>query len=276
MGNEAASIAAVDKPATVASLTNDLAILGINSGDVVMVHASMSALGYVAGGAQAVVEALLGAVGTDGTIVMPAQSGHLSDPAGWQAPPVPPEWVQVIRDETPAYDPYLTQTRLMGQVVECFRQLRETERSPHPLYSFVAHGPKADAIVGTHPLDAGFGEGSPLGRLYELDARVLLLGTTHANNTSMHLAEYRANWAVKASTQQSAPVMIDGIREWTTWTESATSADDFAQAGEAFAETDHQVTGTVGAGIATLMSQRAVVDFAVTWMEANRPDSLAE
>ena len=68
---------------TVASLTADLRALGVRDGDVLMVHSSLSALGFVAGGPQAVCDALLGAVGPSGTVAMPSQSGDWSDPSDW-------------------------------------------------------------------------------------------------------------------------------------------------------------------------------------------------
>ncbi len=92
-------------PFTRGSLREDLLDLGVEAGSTVMVHSSLSRLGWVAGGAQAVVMALMDALGPTGTLVMPTHSGHLTDPARWERPPVPAEWWPLIRGETPAYDP---------------------------------------------------------------------------------------------------------------------------------------------------------------------------
>ncbi len=271
---ETETIAMVDRPATVASLTHDLRALGLDAGDVVIVHSSLSAIGWVAGGAQAVVESLLRVVTSTGTIVMPSQSGQLSDPSNWSDPPVPPEWVDELRHELPAYDPDLTPTRSMGQIVECFRSHPGTARSAHPLVSFAAHGLATERIVDEHPLTPAFGETSPLARLYELDAKVLLVGVGHANNTSLHLAEHRATWTGKVASRESAPVLIDGERQWVSWDDLEANEDDFDQIGNALAVTDIERVGAVGISLARLARQRAVIDFAAEWMTTHRPASL--
>lgn len=272
---EAEVIDRSSSPASVDSIVDDLTRLGVEAGEVVIVHSSLSALGWVAGGAQAVVEALLRSVGPSGTLVMPTQSGQLSDPANWSQPPVPADWIEPIRAGLPAYDPSLTPTRSMGEIVECFRRHPATIRSPHPLVSFAANGPAAHQIVGEHPLTPALGETSPLARLYDLDARVLLLGVGHANNTSLHLAEHRAEWHGKLTTTESAPILVDGERRWTTWTDLDVDEDDFDQIGAALAHSGIETIGRVGAGEARLGSQRAIVDVAVEWMQSNRPGSLA-
>ena len=275
MSSEADAIAAVDHPATASSLAGDLQALGLGPGHVVIVHSSLSGLGWVAGGAQAVVEALLATVGTTGTIVMATQSGQLGDPVTWSDPPVPDDWINVIRTETPAYDPDLTPTRSMGAVVECFRQHRSTVRSAHPLHSFAANGPHGHQIVGGHRFDDGFGESSPLRALHDLDALILLLQVGHGKNTSLHLAEHRANYSPKQRTSVGAPMRIDGERQWVTAEVLEPIEDDFGQIGDALAATDLEVTGAVAGGSARLMSMRPVVAFAADWMTEHRPASLA-
>jgi aminoglycoside 3-N-acetyltransferase len=130
------------------------------------------------------------AVGLDGSIMMPAFSGEMSDPATWLHPPVPPDWIEIIRRETPIYDPRLTPTRLMGTVAELFRTYPGVRRSSHPHSSFAACGRYADVIAGTHPLDFRFGSASPLGKLAALDGKVLLLGADTRRGSFIYLAQY--------------------------------------------------------------------------------------
>lgn len=270
MSREIQTISAVESPATKQSLVGDLQELGLRSGDCVLVHSSMSTIGWTVGGPQAVCEALLEVVGPTGTVVMPSQCGDLSDPANWTNPPVPKEWHETIRSQMPAFRPDRTPTRTMGKIVECFRGFEDTLRSNHPHVSFIANGPAAADILSEHPLDDPLGDGSPLGRLYDIDAKVLFLGTGYANNTAMHLAENRASWPAKATTQESAPILVDGERVWTTWTQLDTDEDDFPKAGEAFAATGAESIGPVGAARATLFSLVEVVDFMVDWIGSNR------
>ena len=267
---EADAIAASTRPATLTSLTADLHVLGVDAGAVVIAHVSLSRLGWVVGGAQIVVEALLAAVGPTGTVVMPTQSTHLSDPAHWVDPPVPAAWIDVVRAEMPVFDTALTPTRSMGQVVECFRHHRSTVRSAHPTLSFAACGDDAAAIVSDHPLSPGLGDSSPLGRLYERDARVLLLGVDHANNTSLHLAEHRAQWPSKAMHLEGTAQFVDGVRRWISYEDLDLDESDFAAIGEAFAATGCERRGPFGAGSGRLCKMRDVVDFGVTHMTTHR------
>ena len=258
------------EPVTHDRIVADLIELGVSSGDTLIVHSSLSAIGYVIGGAHTVVLALLQSIGPTGTLTMPGHSGALSEPSHWRNPPVPQEWWATERATMPAFDINLTPLRNMGVIPATFQRLPGVKRSNHPRTSHLAYGPLADIVTDGHALVDGLGERSPLARLYECDARVLLLGVPHLNNTSLHLAEHRATWPSKTLTSQGSPVLVNGRREWVTYDELETSSDDFDAIGVEIASHQLQTSGLVGFASAQLMNQRAVVDFAVGWITRNR------
>jgi aminoglycoside 3-N-acetyltransferase len=256
-------------PYTVTSLAADLRALGLTAGNLVLLHCSQRSIGFVAGGTHAVVQALLDVLGDDGTLVVPTHTPDNTDPAFWRHPPVPPTWWQDIRDHTPGFDPARTPSRWMGAVAEAVRTWPGALRSDHPQVSFAALGAHAPEIVRNHPLDDALGEGSPLGAIYRLDGKVLLLGCGHDSNTSLHLAEYRQQSPPRVPTGSSVR-QPDGTSRWTAWIDVDADETDFAQLGEDFDATGTRSIGRVGNATARLASQRDLVDFATGWLATHR------
>ncbi len=266
--SEIDAIRRTPSPRTRETLAADLRALDLDVQAPVLVHSSLSSLGWVSGGSVALIQALLDVLSPDGTLVMPAFSGDLTNPAAWRNPPVPREWWGIIRDTMPAYDPRITPTRGMGRTAELFRTWPDVRRSSHPFLSFAAWGAQADAITQGHSLEHGLGEGSPLGRLYELNASVLLLGVGYDSNTSFHLAEYRAPDSLLS--MEGAPVLVEGRRVWHSYRDVDLDARPFPEIGRAFDATPHVRMGAVGSAEARVFPLREAVDFATQWLTRRR------
>jgi len=254
-------------PPTVESLTKDLRTIGVKPGMLLFVHTALGKMGWVVGGAHAVILALEEAIGPDGTLVMPGFTGSLTEPSGWRDPPVPEEWWQIIRDNQPAFDKELSSLREIGIVAETFRKQTGTLRSYHPHASFLARGPLAKAITDNQPLDFCLGDGSPLETIYDNDGYVLLIGVKHGNNTSLHLAEFRAKSQANPERMQGGPMLVDGERKWVEYRDIECNEDLFPRIGEDFEkETEFVTIGKVGYAESRFFRQRELVDYAVEWI----------
>lgn len=215
--------------------------IGLQPTDSCIVHTRMSAFGFIPGGEQTVVS-VLKKVLADGDIIMPAQSTDLSDPEGWEFPSVDPSLISSVHDALPAFDPDLTPVHGLGRIPEYFRALHNTRRSLHPLYSMAAWGKHADWICETRTYDMPFGEGSPLDKLYQLDGKVLFLGTGFDTCTAIHYAESTIGRPLireAAPVGKTDPDQREASAEWITYGNvDLDKYDDFTVFGHHFMDTD--------------------------------------
>lgn len=228
-------------PAThsIADVLGQLRALGVAEGDVLLVHASFRAVRPVEGGPAGLIEALGRAVGSAGTLVMPSWTGD---------------------DDTP-FDAVRTPASTdLGIVAETFREQPGVRRSDHP-FAFAARGPAAAGIVaGPLPLPP-HRPASPVGRVHDLDGRILLLGVGHDANTTLHLAEtlagvpYGRPKHVTVGTAQ-APERVD-------YRENDHCCERFALADTWLRSRGLQAEGPVGHAAARLMRACDVVAVAV-------------
>ncbi|AOM84259.1 aminoglycoside N(3)-acetyltransferase [Salisediminibacterium beveridgei] len=256
---------------TVESITADLQNLGIVHGEKLLVHVSLSSMGWVNGGSTALIQALMNTLTEKGTLIMPAQSGDLSDPEEWEAPAVPKDWWQTIRDTMPAYDPATTPTRGIGTVAEHFRTFPGVVRSDHPAVSFAAWGKNASVLMADHALEFGLGESSPLATFYNENVRVLMIGCGFESCTAFHLGEYRAPGAKEI--MKGAPIMKNGERQWVTYREIELDEERFDALGEVFEATAPVTTGTIGDASCKLFQLTDAVDASSHYFKDYRADT---
>jgi aminoglycoside 3-N-acetyltransferase len=202
--------------------------------------------------------------------MVPTHTANNTEPSHWQNPPVPESWWPLIREHMPAYDPLRTPTCGMGSIPEQFRTWPGVLRSGHPIGSFAAHGPQAAHLTATHDLVDMLGDQSPLGTLYALDGWIVLLGVSHENNTSLHLAEARAQWPGKHTHAEGTAMQVNGEREWVPFAMLQWDNDDFEQIGAAYEQSIGYQPTQIGQGAVRVLRMRPLVDFAVEWIQRHR------
>jgi len=164
---------------TARRLARDLRRLGLAEGDLVCVHSSLNAVGYLVKGPDTVVDALFAVVGARGTVMMPTFSGADST-------------YRYVKSGPPPFDPERA-TATTGALAERFRSLPGVRRSLHPTHSVAACGPLAERLLEGHERsETPFGDATPYGRLGPLGGKVLLLNTNA--NSLLHRVQEEADW----------------------------------------------------------------------------------
>jgi aminoglycoside 3-N-acetyltransferase len=270
-------IIAARTPVTRSALAADLRRLGLRPGATVMLHTALSALGWVVGGSQTVVEALLDCVGDTGTLC--AQASWEDVPFGladW-----PARWRAAYEAELPAFDPALAAAApYVGRLPERLRTWPGARRSASPATGIVALGAGAAALTADHRLDDSFGAGTPYARILDAGGVVLALGAPLHAITLLHHAEAMAR-ARKRWTTYRLPVLRDGVRQWSQIREidvwrGVYPYERVVACGERPLATIAGAALAAGAGRsarvagaeAYLFDGRALVAFAVRWLEA--------
>lgn len=197
---------------TRAKLVNDLRRLGVQPGDVIMVHASLRAIGEVAGGPDEVHLAIKDVLTSDGTLLMYASCPRYYDEVGRGNLTADQE--KEILDSLPPFDAQRARAaRDNGALVEFFRTWPGSIVNDH-VARFVAWGKRAEFLFSEQPWDFAFGKGSALERFTQLNGKILLLGSDHDNVTYLHYPEHIADFPAKIVARFQVPVLVDGVREW--------------------------------------------------------------
>lgn len=170
----------------------DLRALGVRPGGILLVHSSLSALGYVVGGPRAVIDALVAASGRDGTLLIPTHT--------WEA----------MEEGCRTFDVRHTRA-CIGAIPESFRKMPGVKRSAHPTHSVAALGPSADGLLAGHERCATpCGEDTPYDRSLMKDGQILLLGVGLESNTAFHTIEALAGVPYLMRDQADEFELIDG------------------------------------------------------------------
>jgi aminoglycoside 3-N-acetyltransferase len=264
-------------PVTQQRLVRDLQRLGVAPGQVLLVHASLSSLGWVAGGAPAVVSALCAAVGPDGHVVVPTGTEENSTTSRAHRARIAMMTLEEARrfeqEEMPAFDRDRTPSG-MGAISEALRTTDGAVRSGHPQSSFAAIGPRSASLMAGHPLDCHLGPDSPLGKLLADNAQVLMIGVGFENFTGFHLAEY--TYTRHPPMQKYACVLpaADGKRSWESYEDVVLDDQEFDVIGKALEESPAGIAmiknGEVGYARCRLLPLRPAVRFAEEWLLARR------
>lgn len=229
----------VDTGAIVAGLRG----LGLDRGDRVFVHSSMSSLGHVVGGADTVVDALLDAVGPTGLVAVPTFTRY---------------------DEP--YDPS-TSPSTTGAVTEALRRRDGAVRSPHPTKSISAIGPDAGALLAEHDPMNSLGPGSPLHRLLNADGKILLVGVDQTANSALHVAERVANAPYRDQTATTESTV--GGERTTVEVNRVHCSRGFEVVQPLFRCRGHLSEGHVGAARVTLLDGQRTIADTVDLLEAD-------
>ncbi len=206
-------------------------------------------------------------LGSRGNLVVPTHTAGNRDPGSW-IPPVPPEQRASVRDQLPGFDPALMPSQGMGAVAECVRLWPGARRSAHPQVSIGALGPDASWLTRDHEPTCHHGEQSPLPRLEQLDARILLLGVGWKRCTAFHLAEYRQ--LHPPTREYSCAVTTAQGRRWVRYRDVVLDDSSFAELGKDLERSSGPgrsvICGPVGQATARLTPIRTAVSFAVDWL----------
>lgn len=148
-----------------ARIVHDIKLCGVSAGDTVLMHSALSAIGFVEGGADAVIDAFTEVLGEDGTLAVSTLS--FSHP----------------------FDAETTKSGV-GIISETLRKRPNAFRSLHPIHSIAAVGKNAEYLTRDHDkCDTGCGAGTPYVKLVELRGKIVLLGVDLNRNTTLHSIE---------------------------------------------------------------------------------------
>lgn len=233
-----------------------------------MLHASIRAIGPVLGGADQIHQSVLEAISPTGTLMMyvgcpPELEMDIDAECSDQQPTSLASCPTFEASKTPANPNY-------GALAELFRRWPGVICSANPVVRMAALGAKAQWLTANHPLNYGYGHGSPLAKLYQQRGKIVLLGSDLAHVTILHYAENIAPIANKQLIYQQLPVMQNDQRIWIKMEDYDSDHGAcpwprgfFAQVVEEYLATYQILPLKVGSADSYLLDAKSLVDFAV-------------
>jgi len=254
------------------NLVKDFRNIGVIPGRILMLHASVRSVGWIIGGPDTIIRALLDVLGPEGTLMMYVAWEEFPD--DWW------EWTEDERDaylrECPPFDPGRSHAyRKWSILTEYLRTWRGACRSGNPDASVAAVGKPAQWLTENHPLNYGYGPGSPLDKLVQTGGQVLLLGSPLQDITLLHYSEHIADVPGKHIFRYKVPLLVGGKKEIVDVEEFDTrrpigdwEGDDyFGIIAREYLQSGNGKTGKVGAAMSYLFDAAMLHEFAVAWLE---------
>jgi aminoglycoside 3-N-acetyltransferase len=267
---------------SIEELANDFRKLGIAAGDTVMLHASVRAVGDVAGGPDAIHLALKSALTPEGTLMMYASCPRFYDEVGRAN--LTMEQERELLEKLPAFDPLTARSdRDNGILVEFLRTFPGSHVNHH-VARFVCWGKQTGHLFESQPWNYAFGADSALERFQLLDGKIVLLGSDHDAITFLHYVEHIVDIPGKRVARYEVPVMENGCRIWRAMEEFDTSGDGahenwpdrlFAKIVSGLLGLTGNNGGLVGNAMTHVITARELLDLALPLMKAVAADPRA-
>jgi aminoglycoside 3-N-acetyltransferase len=254
--------------------------LGVAAGDTIMLHASVRAVGEVAGGPDQIHLAIKDALTADGTLMMYASCPRYYDEVGRGH--LDADLERELLEKLPAFDPYTARAaRDNGALVEFLRTYPDAIVNPH-VARFVAWGKHAAHLLSHQPWSYPFGHQSALDRLLRLEGKILLLGCDHDTATFLHYAEHVVEIPGKRVAKFKVPIQENGRRVWRDMEEFDTSDAGahpnwperfFARLVDTYLVETNNRGGLIGDAPSFLLDSPGLLEFALSVMTALAADA---
>jgi aminoglycoside 3-N-acetyltransferase len=255
-------------------LADGFRTLGLQAGDCVMLHASVRAVGEIAGGPDEIYLALEEVLTPDGTLMMYAGCPRYYDEVGRGN--LTSEQEREVLEKLPAFDAGTARSaRDHGVLVEFFRTSPGVRVNRH-VTRFVVWGRQSEYLLSAQPWNYALGKESALERFARLEGKILLLGADHDTVTCLHYAEHVVDIPDKRVARYQVPVEQDGRRIWRQQEEYDSSDGAhanwpdrfFARITDTYLASQRNTGGPVGAARGYLFSASGLLAFALPIMRA--------